>query len=83
MPQGLRIALAILVIVVLVIIFVVSFILYKRTPPPKGCEDIHPSEEKCRGCNETACHFNLYYNNEETKKKTVKKNDNDSSEDKK
>lgn len=63
MSDCLRLFLAILVIGVLVIIFIVSFILYKKTPVPKGCEEIEkPSETKCRGCNEKECQFNLYYN---------------------
>ena len=37
--------LAISILVALAIIFVVSFILYKRTPVPKGCEDIKINEE--------------------------------------
>ena len=67
MSKTVRIILAVVVIVVLVVIFVVSYVLYKRTPPPKGCEDIHPSEAKCHGCKDISCHFNLYYNQENEK----------------
>lgn len=50
--------LAISILVALAIIFVVSFILYKRTPVPKGCEDIKINEENCATCNNTSCsHF--------------------------
>lgn len=66
MSKTVRIILAVLVIVLLVVVFVVSYILYRRTPAPKGCEDIHPNEEKCHGCKETSCHFNLYYNQDES-----------------
>ena len=43
--------LAISIIIGLAIIFVTSFVLYKRTPVPKGCEDLIANEEKCAGCN--------------------------------
>lgn len=82
MTQGLRIALAVLVIVILVAVFIVTFILYKRTPPPKGCEDIHPSAEKCHGCKETSCHFNLYYNDPDDEMKPETKNENKENENK-
>jgi len=50
--------LAISILVALAIIFVVSFILYKRTPVPKGCEDIKINEENCAACSNTSCsHF--------------------------
>ena len=50
--------LAISILVALAIIFVVSFILYKRTPAPKGCEDIQINEENCSACHNTSCsHF--------------------------
>ena len=51
------IILAVSIIVALLIIFVVSFILYRRTPVPKGCEDLKMSEEKCSTCGQKECHF--------------------------
>jgi len=42
--------LAISIIIGLAIIFVTSFVLYKRTPVPKGCEDLIANEGKCAGC---------------------------------
>ncbi len=71
MSKTVRIILAILVIILLVAIFVVSYILYRRTPAPKGCENIHPNEQKCHGCKETSCHFNLYYNQDEDKDEKI------------
>ena len=50
MSQGGYIAIAISVIIALLIIFIVSFILYRRTPVPKGCEELKISEEKCSAC---------------------------------
>ena len=69
MSGGLRIFLAILIIAVLVVIFVVSFILYRKTPVPKGCEDLGPNEEKCASCKEEHCHLNIYATHKEEKKK--------------
>lgn len=61
MPQWAYLVIAIAIIVLLAIIFVVSFVLYKRTPPPKGCENLGPSDDKCASCSETGCHFNIYH----------------------
>ena len=56
--------LAILILAALLIIFIVSFVLYKRTPLPKGCEDMKMSEEKCTSCPNSTCAF---HKNEEEK----------------
>ncbi len=50
--------LAIAVIILLLVLFVVSFVLYVRTPAPKGCKS--PSEEACSGCLKKGCEFSLY-----------------------
>ena len=55
MSQTGYLILAISIIIALAIIFVVSFILYKRTPVPKGCEDIKISVENCSSCGHTEC----------------------------
>lgn len=57
MNQTGYIILAVSIIVALLIIFIVSFVLYKRTPVPKGCEDIKMSEEKCSSCGHSECSF--------------------------
>lgn len=49
--------LAIAIILFLTITFIVSFVLYQRTPKPNGCEDLKPSEEKCSGCTNDSCAF--------------------------
>ena len=51
------ILLAVGILVALLIIFVVSFVLYKRTPVPKGCEDMVANSEKCSSCKNTSCQF--------------------------
>ena len=57
MSQTGYIILAVSIIVALLIIFIVSFVLYKRTPVPKGCEHIKMDEEKCASCGHNECHF--------------------------
>ena len=55
MSQTGYLILAISIIIALAIIFVVSFILYKRTQVPKGCEDIKMNMENCSSCGHTEC----------------------------
>ena len=55
MSQTGYLILAIAILVSLLTIFIVSFILYKRTPVPKGCENIKISEENCSSCGHTEC----------------------------
>lgn len=49
--------LAIGLIVLLLGVFVVSFILYRRTPVPRGCEDLVADKAKCDACPEANCPF--------------------------
>ncbi len=56
MSQTGYLILAISILVALTIIFFVSFILYRRTPVPKGCENIQINEENCSSCGNTNCH---------------------------
>ena len=48
---------AIIILVALLVTFIVSFVLYRRTPVPKGCEDMKMSEEKCSSCGHNECSF--------------------------
>ena len=57
MSQTGYLILAISILVVLLAIFVVSFILYKRTPVPKECEQIKISKENCAACSNHGCEF--------------------------
>lgn len=50
--------LAIVVLTLLLAIFIISFVLYVRTPAPKGCKT--PSEEACSGCSKKGCEFSFY-----------------------
>ena len=57
MSQIAYLIIAISILVALLVIFVVSFVLYRRTPVPKGCEDMVMSEEKCSSCGHKECSF--------------------------
>ena len=65
MSQTGYLILAISILVALLAIFIVSFVLYKRTPVPAGCEDIKISEENCGACQRKDC--SLRKNKEEDK----------------
>ena len=55
MSQTGYLILAISILASLLAIFIVSFILYRRTPVPKGCENIQINEENCSACGHTEC----------------------------
>ena len=57
MSREVSLILAISIILALLIIFVVTFILYKKTPVPKGCENLKINEENCSTCNNKECSF--------------------------
>ena len=48
---------AISILVVLLAVFIVSFVLYVKTPAPKGCENIKINDENCSSCNHKECKF--------------------------
>lgn len=49
--------LAIVVVVALVAVFFITYVLNKRTPVPKGCENIKISDENCTSCGNVDCHI--------------------------
>ena len=57
MTQVEYLILGISILIALLIIFIVSFIFYRRTPVPKGCETIKINEENCAGCSHMECKF--------------------------
>ena len=57
MSQAGYLILAISILVALATIFVISFVAYKRTPVPKGCEGIKISEENCSSCGNKECSY--------------------------
>ena len=65
MSQTGYLILAISILVALLVIFIVSFLLYKRTPVPKGCENINISEENCSACQNDSCQYKIHRDEEE------------------
>lgn len=57
MPEWGYLIIAIALIVILTIIFFISFIAYRKTPLPKGCEDIKIDDNKCLSCSNEMCQF--------------------------
>ena len=57
MTQTAYLILGISILVALLAIFIISFVLYTKTPIPKGCETIKINEENCAGCNHPECKF--------------------------
>ena len=57
MSKELALTLAIIILVALLVTFFVSFVLYKRTPLPKGCEHLKIGEENCSTCDNENCMF--------------------------
>ena len=49
--------LGISIIAALLIIFVVSFVMYIKTPVPEGCKDIKINNENCASCSHKECSF--------------------------
>lgn len=69
MNEILAIILSVLLLAGLLAIFFVTFVLYKKTPAPKGCENLGIDKSKCAGCDEKTCRYNLYQDYQEGKKK--------------
>lgn len=57
MSQTGYLILAIFILIALAIFFFVSFVAYRRTPLPKGCENLKVDEEKCAACSNESCQF--------------------------
>ena len=57
MSQTIYLVIAILILVSLLVIFVVSFVLYKNAPLPKGCENLKINDENCSSCGHKECSF--------------------------
>ena len=67
MTQTEYLILAIFIIVALLATFIISFVAYRRTPVPQGCEDIKIDEKNCAGCSHSECSFYKELNKEEDK----------------
>lgn len=46
---------AIALIALIAVIFIVTFIINRRTPVPKGCEHLKIEESNCLACSNTDC----------------------------
>lgn len=57
MTQTGYLILGISILVTLLFVFIISFVLYVRTPAPKGCENIKINDENCSGCSHKECRF--------------------------
>ena len=57
MSQPAYLVLAISILVALLIVFIVSFVLYVKTPAPRGCENIKAGGEHCSSCERKECKF--------------------------
>ena len=55
MSKEMYLLIAILILLALLIIFIVSFVLYKKTPVPEGCENLLVNEENCAACSNQEC----------------------------
>ena len=67
MTQTEYLILAISIIVALLVIFIGSFIAYRKTPVPQGCEDLKINEKNCAGCSHSECSFYKELSKEEDK----------------
>ena len=61
MDKTTALILAIVIIVVLAAVAIVTFVLYKKTPDPKGCENLEPDEGLCCACLKSGCPFYAQY----------------------
>lgn len=57
MDRIVYIALAIGLVLALLAIFFISYLLNKKTPVPKGCENLLINDENCSACNNTECNL--------------------------
>jgi len=55
MSQTGYLIIAVVIIIILLVTFIVSFVLYHKTPVPAGCEDLLISEEHCKACGNSDC----------------------------
>ena len=47
----------IIIIALLIAVFFISYVLNKKTPVPKGCENLFVDDELCAKCSNTTCKF--------------------------
>ena len=64
--------LGILLVVGLIALFFITFVINRRTPAPKGCEDIKISSENCLACNVEGCTIKEKFSVEKLKEELEK-----------
>ena len=55
-----------------VVLFFVTFVINRKTPVPKGCENLKISEENCSMCNNTSCSIKEKFDIEKIKEEINK-----------
>ena len=55
---------AIAIIVLLLVTVIVSFVVYRKTPLPKGCENMKITKDTCKNCTNQICGYSKKKENE-------------------
>ena len=55
--EALYLILAIVVLLALLATFVISYVVYVKTPAPKGCENLKINDVNCASCTHSECSF--------------------------
>lgn len=72
MDSWVYLLIAIGIIVALIVIFFVSYYFNKKTPVPKGCENLTANEENCKACNNFECDLKRKFDHDENVKDSSK-----------
>ncbi len=67
MPKWAYIVISVAIILILAVTFIVSFVLYRKTPVPKGCEEVQPDPNLCPSCSKEDCAWFEEYHKENSK----------------
>ena len=67
MSQVAALIISISIIVVLIAIFFITFIKNRKTPVPKGCENIKINEDNCGACQVSDCSIKQRFDIEKIK----------------
>ena len=73
--QTLYLVLSIVLIVGLVALFFITFVINRKTPVPKGCENIKIEEESCMACSNSSCEIKEKFEYEKLKEEFKKDGD--------
>ncbi|MBQ9448675.1 MAG: hypothetical protein IJU60_02225 [Acholeplasmatales bacterium] len=73
--QTLYLVLSICLIVGLLALFFITFVINRKTPVPKGCENIKIEEESCMACSNSSCEIKEKFEYEKLKEEFKKDGD--------